>query len=69
MDNQSQTQLTVDDLASLKIIIERACTSGIFTAAEMRNVGEIYERLTAFLNSLAQDAQPTNQSQGENYDS
>jgi hypothetical protein len=65
MDNQTQSQLTIDDLNSIKIIIERACTEGIFQAPEMRTVGEIYERLDAFLSSLDQNMPSTNQPQGE----
>jgi len=69
MDNQIQTHLTIDDLFSMKIIIERACTGGIFNANEMRSVGETYERLSSFLSSLAQVAPTENQPQGESNDS
>jgi hypothetical protein len=62
-----QTELTIEDLGNLKTIIELACTRGAFQAAEMRTVGETYERLDAFLSSLAAQAHP--QPQGENYDS
>jgi hypothetical protein len=62
MDNQ----ITVVDLARIKTIIETACTRGAFQAAEMKTVGEVYDRLTAFLSSVV--AQAENQSdpqQGE----
>jgi hypothetical protein len=48
-----ETQITVQDLARLKSIVETACTRGAFQAAEMRIVGEVYEKLCAFLNSAA----------------
>lgn len=43
------TQLTIADLASLKNIVDAACTRGAFKAQEMKAVGEVYEKLSAFL--------------------
>lgn len=45
-------QLTITDLVSLKNIIEIACSRGSFQAAEMKNVGEVYDRLASFLQSI-----------------
>jgi hypothetical protein len=42
-------QLTVADLASLKSLIEAACTRGAFKAAEMSVVGNVYDKLTMFV--------------------
>ena len=53
MDNQ----ITLVDLAKIRTIIETACTRGAFRAEEMRPVGEIYERLAAFLDSVVAQAQ------------
>jgi hypothetical protein len=47
-----QAQLTIADLASIKQIIDAACTRGAFKAAEMKGVGEIYDKLSAFLDSV-----------------
>jgi hypothetical protein len=61
-----ENQITVVDLARIRTIIETACTRGAFQAAEMKTVGEVYDRLTAFLNSVVSQAdaqQP--QQQGE----
>jgi hypothetical protein len=58
MDNQ----ITVVDLARLKTVIETACTRGAFQAGEMKTVGEVYDRLTAFLNSVVAQAETMSQS-------
>lgn len=62
MDNQ----ITVVDLARIKTMIETACSRGAFQAAEMKTVGEVYDRLTAFLEAVVAQAQadPEN-NQGE----
>lgn len=70
------TQLTINDLATIRNIIDLAVTRGAFRANEVRVVGETFERLEAFLTALEQSAnQPessdsvddTNQTQGEHY--
>ncbi len=61
-----ENQITVVDLARIKTIIETACSRGAFQAAEMKTVGDIYERLTAFLGSVvAQAESQTQDNQGE----
>jgi hypothetical protein len=49
---ENTNQLSVTDLAVIKNIIDLASSRGAFRASEMRQVGEIYDRLTAFLNDL-----------------
>jgi hypothetical protein len=66
-------QLTITDLASLKQIIEVACSRGTFQAGEMKGVGEIYERLDTFLTSISEaaeraQAEPKESQQGESND-
>jgi len=58
-------QLTIADLASLKQIIDAACTRGAFRAAEMKSVGDVYDKLSAFLDSIVaqQRAQEAEQAQ------
>jgi hypothetical protein len=58
-------QLTIADLASLKQIIDAACTRGAFKAAEMKAVGDAYDKLSAFLDSVVtqQKAQEAEQAQ------
>ena len=50
-------QLTIADLASLHSLIDAACTRGAFKAAEMRAVGETYDKLTRFLEATKAQAQ------------
>jgi hypothetical protein len=67
MDN---TQITVADLNLLKNIIDLASTRGAFQASEMRQVGEVYEKLVTFLETVvaqaaAQQAELPNAQAGE----
>ncbi len=50
-------QLTLADLASLHTLIDAACTRGAFKAPEMSRVGEIYDKLTRFLDTAMQQSQ------------
>ena len=50
-------QLTIADLASLHSLIDAACTRGAFKAPEMSRVGEIYDKLSSFLDAATQQAQ------------
>ena len=70
MNEQPQIQLTIDDLVAVKNIINIACTRGAFQAPEMKSVGEVYERVDAFLNAVAAQAQAQtdSQPQGESND-
>ena len=64
MENTTQTaQLTIADLASLKQIVDAACTRGAFKAAEMRAIGETYDKLSAFLDASQQASQTVEQAQ------
>ena len=58
-----ENNITVADLNLLKNIIDLASTRGAFRANEMKQVGEVYEKLTAFLEAVvaqaaAQEAAP-----------
>ena len=54
MDN---TQITIADLDMIKNIIDLASTRGAFRAAEMKQVGEVYDKLAAFLAAVVAQAQ------------
>ena len=54
MDN---TQITIQDLDMLKNIIDLASSRGAFRAAEMKDVGEVYNKLSAFLEAVVAQAQ------------
>ena len=45
-------EITIADLGLLKNIIDLASTRGAFRAAEMKEVGEVYDKLTAFLEAV-----------------
>lgn len=60
------TQLTITDMISIKNIIDAACTRGAFKAGEMKNVGELYEKLSRFIDTVtAQADSQTAKTQGE----
>jgi len=70
MDNN----ITIADLNTIKNIIDLASTRGAFRAAEMQEIGEIYNRLSQFLDAVVAQAQAqeagsvpaeTSQPQGE----
>lgn len=61
-------QLTVADMASIKGIIEAACTRGAFRAAEMSTVGEIYNKLSLFVEQTAAQLQQELPQQGDEND-
>ena len=46
--------LTVQDLSNLKSIIDVASQRGAFRPNEMMTVGQVYNKLEAFLNAVAQ---------------
>ena len=50
-------QITVTDLVTLKNLIDLSCTRGAFRANEMREVGEVYEKLSQFLEAVMAQAQ------------
>ena len=60
-----ENQLSITDLAVLKNVIDVACSRGTFKAAEMKQVGEIYDKLTAFLNAVVAQAEAQTQQQGD----
>ena len=67
MENQT---ITVADLDALRNIINLDCTRGAFQANEVKAVGELYEKLTTFLEAVVAQAQAQEntgeeQSQGE----
>lgn len=49
--------ITVADLNLIKNIIDLASTRGAFRGAELKQVGEVYEKLSAFLDAVVAQAQ------------
>ena len=64
MEN-TNTQITISDLATIKELIDLACTRGAFRGEEMTSVGEVYDKLTGFLNTVIAAAQAEANQQGE----
>lgn len=54
MENQ---QITVADLNLIKNIIDLASSRGAFRASELKEIGEVYNKLTAFLDAVIAQAQ------------
>ena len=57
MKNITENQITVVDLDLLRNIVNLACTRGAFNGTEVRQVGEVYEKLTKFLEAVVAQAQ------------
>lgn len=55
-------QLTIADIASIRGLLEASCARGTWRASEMSKVGQLYDKLTDFLN---QTPPPAQQPQGE----
>jgi hypothetical protein len=56
MEQQAQPQapeLTINDLANLRAIVDTAVRRGAFSAAEASGVGAVFDRLNAFLTAVA----------------
>ena len=62
---QQSAELTVNDLQSIKSIIDVASQRGAFKPNEMMTVGQVYNKLEAFLNAVQAQQQPQEQAQGE----
>ena len=66
MDNTiTPPQITISDLITIKDLINLACTRGAFRGDEMTSVGEVYDKLTGFLNTVIAAAQAEANQQGE----
>ena len=62
----SNPELTVQDLGTLKQVIDVASSRGAFKANEMMTVGQVYSKLETFLNAVtAQQQQAEGEKGGE----
>lgn len=57
--NKPEVNLTINDLIALKGIVEIASQRGVFKPSEMVLVGQTYNNLTAFLDSVKQQQEKT----------
>ncbi len=53
---ENTQQITIVDLDLLRNIVNLAVTRGAFNAAEAKQVGEVYEKLTNFLQVIVEQA-------------
>ena len=56
MENLIENQITIVDLDLLRNIVNLAVTRGAFNAAEAKQIGEVYEKLTNFLSAVVEQA-------------
>jgi hypothetical protein len=63
--NTTPPQITINDLISIKDIVDVACSRGAFKADEMSSVGQVYDKLTVFLNTVIASAQADADQKGE----
>lgn len=54
---ENTQSITVSDLDTLRNLIDLACTRGAFRANEVKQVGELHEKLTKFLEAVVAQAQ------------
>ena len=52
------TALSIGDLKNLSVVLDVASTRGAFKAAEMANVGFLFNKLQAFLAKVAPEQKP-----------
>jgi hypothetical protein len=59
-------EITIADLNLLKDIVDLASTRGAFRAAEMKEIGEVYNKLTSFLDAVVAQAKAQEESVASN---
>jgi hypothetical protein len=57
----AQPEFSITDLQNLRAIVDLASKRGAFSGAELSSVGQVFDRLNAFLNAVAPQA-PADQS-------
>lgn len=57
---EANTSLTVADLRNLRTIIDVASTRGAFKGAELKSVGEAFDKLDQFVKAIDAKAQTEN---------
>lgn len=60
-EQQASTDLSINDLNAMKVIIDIASSRGAFKPNEMTVVGQTYNKLTAFLDQVAKQAEGAKQ--------
>jgi hypothetical protein len=58
-EQQMSTDLSINDLNAMKLIIDVASSRGAFKPAEMELIGKTYTKLSAFLETVAKQQSAT----------
>jgi hypothetical protein len=59
-------EITIADLNLLKDIVDLASTRGAFRAAEMKDIGDVYNKLASFLDAVVAQAKAQEESAASN---
>ena len=59
VDSNKMPELTIQDLAILRSIIDAASTSGTFKAQDMTLVGQVYDKLNIIVETFTAAQKPT----------
>lgn len=62
MEN-NDTQLTINDIAMTRDVIDLACKRGAFSGAEARQVGTLFEKLDQFIKTALAQAEAEKQAE------
>jgi len=54
---ENNTQLTINDIAMTRDVIDLACKRGAFSGAEARQVGTLFEKLDQFIKAAVEQAE------------
>lgn len=60
-DSQQPPSISISDLQNLLIVIDLATTRGAFRGPELSQVGQVFDKLNQFLQSVAPTADPAAQ--------
>jgi hypothetical protein len=61
---ENQITITAQDLALLRSLVEVASSRGAFKADELSTVGQVYDKLNAFLTLLVEQSEKAKESTG-----
>ena len=60
---ENNTQLTINDIARTRDVINLACRRGAFNGAEVRQVGTLFEKLDQFIKAATAQAEAEKQAE------
>ena len=60
---ENNTQLTINDIAMTRDVIDLACKRGAFSGAEARQVGTLFEKLDQFIKTALAQAEAEKQAE------